>query len=217
MGEFIHADRLHDTVFDVSVERLARVYAKAALDAAGGAPQQDALMAELESLKSDVLDRHPQLKELFDSRLVSQDEKLALVDRVFGGRATPVVINVLKVMARHGRLGLVRDMVSAARKMWERRSGRVPVELETANALSPELEQDLLKALSRVLGADPVVSSRINPDLIAGFVIRVGDRVYDGSVRTRLEATRRAMVARATEAIQTGPERFFNSGATTNA
>ena len=49
----IHPHRsVHDTVFDVSAERLARVYAKAALDAAGGATEQDALMSELESLET---------------------------------------------------------------------------------------------------------------------------------------------------------------------
>jgi F-type H+-transporting ATPase subunit delta len=211
MGEFIHVPRVHDTVFDVSVERLARVYAKAALDAAGGPQQQDALMSELESLKEDVLDPHPQVQKLFDSRLISSDDKQALVDRLFGGRATPLLMHVLKVMARHGRLGLVRDVVAAARKMWERRSGRAPVELETANPLTPELEQEILTALGRVLGADPIVSASVNPDLIAGFIVRVHDRVYDGSVRTRLEAMRRGMVARATEAIQTRPERFLHS------
>ena len=78
------------------------------------------------------------------------------------------------------------------RKLWETRSGRLPVELETANPLTPELEQVILVTLGRVLGADPIVSARVNPDLIAGFVIRVGDRVFDGSTRTRLEPCARA-------------------------
>jgi F-type H+-transporting ATPase subunit delta len=210
MGEFIHKPHTHETVFDVSAERLARVYAKAALDAAGGRAAQDALMAELESLRTDVLDRQPKLLELFASELVSEGEKLAVVDRVFGGRASTLLVNVLKVLTKHGRLGMIRDIIAAARKLWETRSGRLPVHLETANALSPELEQELLASLTKVLGADPIVSASINPELIAGFVIRVGDRVYDGSVRTRLEAMRKGMIARATEAIQQTPQHFFS-------
>ena len=85
--------------------------------------------------------------------------------------------------------------------------------LETAYPLLPEVEQEILSLLANVLGADPIVSHSVNPDLIAGFVIRVGDRVYDGSVRSRLEAMRKGMVARATEAIQTNPERFFSTTA----
>ena len=49
----------------------------------------------------------------------------------------------------------------------------------------------------------------VDPSLIAGIVVRVGDRVYDGSVRTQLEHVRRAMIDRATEQIETQPERFM--------
>ena len=61
-----------------------------------------------------------------------------------------------------------------------------------------------------MLGADPIVTQRVNPDLIAGFVIRVGDRVYDGSVQTRLEKMRLAMIERAVDAIQKTPQKFVD-------
>jgi hypothetical protein len=51
----------------------------------------------------------------------------------------------------------------------------------------------------------------VDPSLVAGIVVRVGDRVYDGSVRTQLEHTRHAMVERAVEQIETRPERFLAS------
>jgi F-type H+-transporting ATPase subunit delta len=213
MGEFNHVKLHHDTVFDVSAERLGRVYAKAALDAAGDRAEQDALMGELEQLRDEVFNRQPRVRELFDSRLISKDDKLAMLDRMFGGKLGTTTLNLLKVLAKHGRLGMVRDVIGAMRKMWETRTGRQPVELETANPLSPELEQELLATLTKVLGADPIVSASVNPDLIAGFVIRVGDRVFDGSTRTRLEAMRKGMIARATEAIQSNPSRFFKTEA----
>jgi F-type H+-transporting ATPase subunit delta len=210
MGEFIHTAHLHDTVFDVSAERLARVYAEAVLDAAGGRAEQDALMAELESLRTDVLERQPRVQELFASELVSEDDKFAMLERVFAGRSSPLLVNFLKVLNKHGRLGMIRDVISATRKLWQSRSGRLPVNLETANQLTPELEKEIVATFTKVLGADPIISASINPDLIAGFVIRVGDRVFDGSVRTRLEAMRKGMIARATEAIQQTPQKFFS-------
>ncbi len=213
MAEFIHTPHLHDTVFDVSAEQLARVYAQAALDAAGGRAEQDALMAELESIRADVLDSEPRVAELFSSQLISSEEKSAILDRLFGGRVSTVTLNTLKVLNKHGRLGMIRDLVAAARKLWETRSGRQPVDLETANPLAPELEGEILATLARVLGTDPIVHATVNSDLIAGFIIRVGDRVFDGSVRSRLEAMRKGMIARATEAIQTTPQRFFSSEA----
>jgi F-type H+-transporting ATPase subunit delta len=213
MGEFIHVPHRHETVFDVDAERLGRVYAKAALDAAGDRAGQDALMGELEQLRDDVLVKQPRIQELFASRLVSKEDKLAMLDRVFGGKLSKTTFNLLRVLARHGRLGMIRDVTGVMRKLWEERTGRQPVILETANPLTPELEQEILASLTKVLGADPIVSASVNPDLIAGFVIRVGDRVFDGSVRTRLEAMRKSMIARATEAIQSTPNKFFKAEA----
>ncbi|HMO84068.1 MAG TPA: ATP synthase F1 subunit delta [Lacipirellulaceae bacterium] len=211
MGEFIHVPRIHDTVFDVSAEQLARVYAKSALDASGGPAEQDALMGELEAIRDDVLGADPRAQELFASQLISKEDKAAMLDRLLAGRVSPRTLHTLHVINRHGRLGMIRDVVAAARKIWETRSGRQPVELETAFPLAPDVEQEVMATLAKTLNADPIIHASVNPDLIAGFIIRVGDRVYDGSVRTRLEAVRKGMIVHATEAIQTTPHRFFDS------
>jgi F-type H+-transporting ATPase subunit delta len=118
-------------------------------------------------------------------------------------------------MARHDRLAIIRNVAKAARELWQTRANRIPVELETANPVEKSLQQEILKAFEHALGADPIVTDRVNPDLIAGFVIRVGDRVYDGSVRTRLEHMRQGMINRAVEAIQRGPTRFIQNGEAT--
>ena len=211
MAEFIHTDRVQDTVFDVDAERLATVYAQAALDAAGGGGEQEALVQELESLVRDVLERDRRIEQMFGSELISEDEKLAMLDRVFAGRTSTTTLHTLKIMVRHKRLSLVRHVARVARRQWQKRSGRVPVQLETANRLEPALEQEILSAFTKVLAADPIVTSRVNPDLIAGFVVRVGDRVYDASVRTQLEQMRQDMIHRAVEAIQRSPQKFMSS------
>ncbi len=210
MAEFIPTNRSQDTVFDVDAERLARVYAEAGLDAAGGIAEQESLVEELESV-ADVLKQDPRLAQIIASELISKDEKIAMLDRLFGAKLSTATLNLLKVMARHKRLGLIRDAAKVARKMWYARAGRVPVQLETAHQLEGGLEQEILTAFARVLGSDPIVTQWVNPDLIAGFVLRVGDRVYDGSVRTRLEHMRQGMINRAVEAIQRSPERFVTN------
>jgi len=211
MAEFHQTSRPQDTVFDVDAERLARVYAEAGLNAAGALDEQEALVDELESVVTDVIARDPRIAEVFGSQLIGGDEKTEMLDRIFGGQASTTTLNLLKVMARHKRLSLIREVARVARKLWLARSGRVPVQLETANQVDPALQQEILNAFGRVLGRDPIVTNRVNPDLIAGFVLRVGDRVYDGSVRTRLEHMRHGMINRAIEAIQRTPERFFTN------
>lgn len=209
MAELKPSDRRQDTVFDVDAERLAQVYAEAGLDAAGAPAAQETVVDELEGV-AEILRNDPRLGQVFATELISKDEKIELLDRVFSGRLSASTLTLLKVMARHKRLTLIREAAKMARKLWLARSGRVPVELETANDLAPELQQEILAAFGKVLGADPIVAHRVNPELIAGFVVRVGDRVYDGSVRTRLEKMRQNMIDRADEAIQRSPERFLS-------
>jgi F-type H+-transporting ATPase subunit delta len=210
MAEFIHTDRVRDTVFDVDAERLARVYAAAGLDAAGGIGEQELVVDELEAIVREVLSLDSRMQQIFASVLIAAEEKVTMLDRLFGGKVSTTTLNLLKVMARHKRLNLLRDVATVSRKMWQDRAGRIPVELETANPLDAALEKEILVAFGDVLGADPIVTQRVNPDLIAGFVIRVGDRVYDGSIQTRLEQMRLNMIDRAVDAIQRNPRQFLD-------
>ena len=210
MAEFIHTDRVRDTVFDVDAERLAGVYASAGLDAAGGIGEQEQVVNELEAIVGEVLSLDSRLQQILASVLIAAEEKTSMLDRLFGGKVSTTTLNLLKVMARHKRLNLLRDVAKVSRKLWQDRSGRIPVELETANQLDAALEKEILVAFGDVLGADPIVTQRVNPDLIAGFVIRVGDRVYDGSIQTRLEQMRLNMIERAVDAIQRSPRQFFD-------
>lgn len=210
MAEFIHTDRVRDTVFDVDAERLAGVYASAGLDATGGIAEQEQVVNELEAIVGEVLSLDGRLQQILASVLIAAEEKVSMLDRLFQGKVSTTTLNLLKVMARHKRLSLLRDVAKVSRKLWQDRSGRIPVELETANPLDATLEKEILVAFGDVLGADPIVTQRVNPDLIAGFVIRVGDRVYDGSVRTRLERMRLNMIERAVDAIQRNPRQFLD-------
>src|SRR5437588_3042014 len=101
----------YETVMDVTVERLARVYAQAFMGMAAKLPNADALVQELKSLVSDVLDHFPQLEKALNSSLISPVQKEQLLDRVFGSSASPQVLTFLKVLARHGRLNLLRSIV----------------------------------------------------------------------------------------------------------
>lgn len=204
----------HETVMDVGVQRLAQIYAKASLGAAGDLSAQQTLVEELESLVADALDPHPRLEEVFRSALISEDEKLAMLDRLFAGKASEMLLNLLRVMVKHRRLGYVRSVARAARTLLEERSGRIHIELQLPAPVSDELEREIRDTLGGVLGGEPTVTTRINPDLLAGFVARVGDRVFDASARTSLEHSRQAMLERCVEAIQSRPEQFIAAGET---
>jgi F-type H+-transporting ATPase subunit delta len=201
----------HETVMDVTEEQIARVYAQAFMGAAGKSPDTTPLVEEVASLVEDVLDRFPQLEQTLRSELISPDEKQRLLDRLFSGRASAIVVNFLKVLSAHGRLGLLRPIARILKKLDAERRGLTDVEVRTALPLDDALRREIEDHLRKMLGGEPVMHVAVDPSLIAGMVIRVGDRVYDSSVHTQLEHTRRAMIERATERIETQPDRFLVS------
>lgn len=199
----------HETVLDVRQEQLARIYARAFVSAAVAAGKGGELVEELDSLATDVLDRNPEFDKALTGDVLSEDEATQLIDRVFKGRASEEVVNLLKIMAHHRRLGALRMVVRMVHKLWGESQGRREVVVRTATELTEPLRAELTSALKAKLGIDAELIVKVDPELIAGMVVQVGDTIYDGSVRTSLERTRREMVERAIDAIEKQPEKFL--------
>lgn len=199
----------HDTVMDVTEEQIARVYARAFLAAANKSPDAGSLVEEVQSLREDVLAKFPALGELLRSSLVAAESKEQLLDRVFGSRATETVLNFLKVLARHGRLPLLRPIARALKQLYAQQLGLADVEIRVASPLDEGIQQQIFERLKESLGAQPVFQIRIDPSIVAGIVIRAGDRVFDGSLATRLELIRKAMIDGTVARIESQPEKFI--------
>ena len=201
----------HENVMDVTVEQLARVYAKAFMGIAGKSSNMEALVEELKSIVTDVLDRFPKLEEVLKSSLVSPEQKEALLDRIFSKSASTNVTNFLKVLSRHGRLELVRPISRQAEKLFTEMSGVADVDIRIAAHMDDDIRKVIETRVEKAIGMKPRCHVTIDPNLIAGIIVRVGDRVFDGSYRTHLENARRAMIDRATDQIETRPDRFLSA------
>lgn len=199
----------HETVMDVTEEQIARVYAHAFLGATEKSANADGMVEELSSIATNVLGRFPKLGQTLRSSLVSQEQKEQLLGRIFGGKVSKEVLNFLKVLSRHNRLGLVPLAAKLVTKLHAERRGLTDVEVRVAAPLDDATLSEIKNQLRKSLGKEPVVTMKVDPALIAGIVVRVGDRVYDGSVSSQLERTRAAMIHRATHQIDMQPERFF--------
>ena len=89
---------------DVGVEQVADIYAKALLGATESAGRTAAVLDEFDTLLSEVLDGFPRFEAVLTSGLIGHDEKAAALDRVLGKQVSPLLLNFLKVVSRHGRL-----------------------------------------------------------------------------------------------------------------
>jgi F-type H+-transporting ATPase subunit delta len=197
-----------ETVMGVTEEQIARVYAQAFMGAVVKLPNGDSLIEELSSFVADVLNRFPKFEHTLESSLVSPEQKEQLLGNVLGKSASKEVLNFLKVLSRHGRLSLIRSAARIAKKLNATRHGRTDVDIRVAMPLEDAMRNEIEGLVRSALKTEPIVNITVDPSLLAGIVIRVGDRVYDGSVHTRFEHARAAMIDRATDQIETQPDKF---------
>jgi F-type H+-transporting ATPase subunit delta len=211
MTQTAAANAKQETVMDVTGDEVARGYAVAFWNVAKKSSHTGELVEELSSFATDVLDKFPKLDETLRSAIVRDEERTKLLDRIFVGRLSNELLTFLKVMSRHGRLGLVRTAARIVRKLYADDQGMVDVDVRVAGPLADNLKNEIQAKLRTVLGHEPVLHVTVDPSLIAGMVIRVGDRVYDSSVNTQFNLARQAMIDRAIDLIQTQPGKFLTA------
>lgn len=201
----------HETVMDVTAERLAHVYAQAFWGAALQQADPSAAVDELRSVVTDALDPYPGFASILDSALVSHEEKVQLIDRVFGQQLSPMVLNFLKVLSQHNRLDLLRLVVKESRQFLQRHLGQADVFIRVAAPMDAKLESDLIERLRKHSALTPLLRVTVDPAIVGGIIIKIGDRVYDGSLRTRFEMAKRSIIERASEMIETKPDLFIQA------
>jgi F-type H+-transporting ATPase subunit delta len=193
---------------DVGVEQVAAVYAEALFGAAENAGATESVLAELDSLIADVLDRQPEFERFLASALISHEEKVGILERTLAAHGSPLLLRFLKVVSRHGRLDCLRAIQRQARGVYDKARGRVAVELVTAAPVPGEQAEAITASLRGWLKGEPVVHWRVDSELIGGAVVRVGDTVFDGSIAKQLETARQRIIDRSAHEIQSRRDRF---------
>jgi F-type H+-transporting ATPase subunit delta len=169
--------------------RLAKLYAEALLVTAPPS-SLDSIGKELDSFVSGVLDKDPQVEAFLASPAIGKKVKLAVLDKALPGHASDLMRGLFATLARNSRLDLVRGIAATYRNLLDVREGRVRVKVTTAAELSDAQRGTLSTTLSNMLKKTPVLDVRVEPDILGGMVVQVGDRVIDTSVRTRLHTLR---------------------------
>jgi F-type H+-transporting ATPase subunit delta len=193
-------DTTHETVLGAGERqsRLARVYAEALLAAALKTKEADGaedVGAELLSFVRAV-DTRPEVAAFLESPAVGKKVKGAALTHALGG-ASALLRGLIGVLVQNNRLHLLRAVTAAYLQLLDARAGRVPVKVTAAVALSDEQKAALVASLRPLLNnQEPILNVRVDPDLLGGLVVQVGDSVIDTSVRSRIQALRSLMLAR---------------------
>jgi F-type H+-transporting ATPase subunit delta len=197
-----------ETALDDATRHVARVYAEALLNAAGKASREAELLQELEGLVGEVFARDPALEIFLASPAVTRHQKAEVLHKALAGRVDELLLNFLMVLNEHDRLGALRAVAAVYRELYDERSGRIKVNVTSAVPLTDEQQDRLRSRLREQFHREPVLHTRLDPDLLGGLVVQVGDWVWDASVRTQLAEIRDQIIERSTHAIQSGRNRF---------
>jgi F-type H+-transporting ATPase subunit delta len=194
--------------YDTRRWRAAAVYAQALLGASETAKTTDTIVQEFDSFIADVLDHMPKLEAVFASAFVDEEAKSAMLKKAFGTRASPVFNNFLQVVSKHGRLDMVRLIHLAFEEELNKLRGKIRVLVSSAAPLDKAAEDKIADNVRQRLNLQPVLEVQVHPELIGGIVLKIGDRVFDGSVATQLERLREKMLNRSVHEIQSRRDRF---------
>lgn len=176
------------------IDSVQSVYAGALLELAEEHNALDAISDEVRQL-GETLDQSPDLARLLDSKVLSEQDRGAVIDRVFKGRVSDLLLRFLHVLNRKTRLGILPGLAPAFRQALQHRRGQIEVEAHVAQPLDAAQQADVTARLSKTLGGRQVILRQIvNPDLLGGLKLRVGDEIVDGSVVAQLKIMREKMV-----------------------
>jgi F-type H+-transporting ATPase subunit delta len=193
---------------DVSTRRLARIYGTALLNAAEHQNASTDVMAELHDLVEDVNRRDPYVRAFFTSGVIGKDKREAAIKGAFEGRCHALVLDFLLVLNDHDRLELFRTSVEEMQKLDDLRRRRFRVQVRSVVPLAGDQEERLVVDLRKAFQLEPVLELKIEPDLLGGMIVRVGDWVLDGSVRTQLVNLRKQLREMSSHEIQSRRDRF---------
>jgi F-type H+-transporting ATPase subunit delta len=194
--------------YDTGMWRTAVVYAEALIAAAEKAGVAEAVVQEFDSFVDDVLEPLPKLEAVLTSNFVEEEVKVKMLEKALSGKASPVFLSFLKVLTRHGRLDMLRLVHLTTHEEYDRVKKRMRVMVSTAEPLDADAEQAIVQEIRNRLNLQPIVDRQVRPELIGGMVLRIGDKVYDGSIATQLARLREQMVTRSINEIQSRRDRF---------
>jgi F-type H+-transporting ATPase subunit delta len=171
------------------MDELAEVYARSLFEVARDQGKLDELREQLAQF-ADALDQNRELAVFFFSPYFSTKEKQDGLDRLLDG-ADETFLNFLKLLIENHRMPVIFRTRQQFERLWERENQLLPVDITSAIALDQETTESLGRTIGERAGRKVRLAAHVDPDILGGIVLRVGNSILDASIRNRLEQLRR--------------------------
>jgi F-type H+-transporting ATPase subunit delta len=176
--------------------KIARRYAKALMNIGKEDGKYDRYCEELDAFTA-IFQGDKQLREVLRNPTFNIPRRQAIIEEI-GKRLglSPVTINFLRLLVDKDRIIYLPDVAVVFRELVDEAAGRARVKLTTAQDLSPKKIEELTKGLQALVGKQVIMEVEIDASLIGGVMARIGDTVYDGSVKTQLAQLKEILAKR---------------------
>lgn len=164
-------------------------YARALLLAADSTDQIELLTGEVDGLRQ-LLSESADLVAFLTNPTIEVSRKKQVLEQAFADKLSPIMWRFISLLVEKRREPLMGEILDAAHTLLDERAGRVRASVRTAHPLADEQQERLRAQLAKITGKEVNLAIEDDPSLIAGFVARVGDTVYDASLHTQLERLR---------------------------
>lgn len=144
----------------------------------------------------ELLNASAEFADFLQDRAIPPAAKQDILTRLFKGKIEDISLNFLFLLVDKYRERLFADILAACHRLLDERDGILNAEVVSAVELSDDQRAVLQTKLEGLTGKKIRMHASVNPALIAGFVVRVGDTVFDGSLRVQLQRLRRALIGR---------------------
>jgi F-type H+-transporting ATPase subunit delta len=176
------------------MEEIAAVYARSLFEVAKEQNKLNSIREQLGSF-ADALDGNRELQVFFFSPYFSTTEKQDGLDRAVSD-ADPILVNFLKLLIENHRMPVIFRVRRGFDDLWLEENKRLPVQVTSAVELDTMTVDQIGARIAEQTGQKIDITSTVEPDILGGLVIRVGNSILDASIRNRLEQLRK-QVARA--------------------
>lgn len=178
---------------DLTVTGMAGRYATALYDLAEESKSVNAVAADLDRFAA-LLEGSDDLKRLVRSPAFSAEEQLAAVGAILDKAGiSGIAGNFIRLAARNRRLFAIEGMIRAFRALVARAKGEAVAEVTVAETLSDAKLDEIRAALAATVGKDIKLNVKIDPAILGGLIVKVGSRMVDSSLKTKLNSMKLAM------------------------
>jgi len=185
--------------------RIADVYAAALLELAREAQRVDDVRSELDELLK-LVQRMPDFETFLSSRALGAEARAVALEKLLRGRISDLVLNTLLVMNRHGRCGLLPALQRRFVLRQEAAAGEIEAQVTSAVELSKSQKAEVAEIAAGVSGKKPLIEFAVDPALLGGLVLRIGDLRMDNSLRRHLRVAREQLLERGARGLEIAVE-----------